>query len=579
MRLLGLDGVALVLTLLVAGGVIVWLYLQKRPARRVMVPALELWAQALGDRASSAATARRVRTLPSLLLGLAIAAAVIFALSDPTRRVTASTTLLIIDRSASMGARDQRPTRLAHAKAEARRYIEQLPAGTRASVVALDRSAEPQGPFTSERARLVSAVDAITQGDNVGDLLPAAELALDLLGGDELAEVVLFSDGNLEHAVEARQKLASHPTHRLRHVVVGSSARNVAITDFALRRYPLDKTHQESLVALHNFGDAPEPLTLRIETAAGLLHEETLQLAPHERVQRTLRDLPSSGSTLTAQLRLARGSDDLGGDDRAQASLPSRPRTRVLFVSRGDRYLEAALLLDESLDVRELDPARYVDAAGFDVVIFDGVLPAAPPSCAALYLGPGSSEGALPLSRGAFVERPYFDRVHKEHPLLRELSWSDVNIARVPHLGLLPGDVALAESHSDAVRVPLLVEGERNGRPFLVLAFDLRESDLPLRAAFPLFVLRAVDRLAPSPGDTLAATASRARSALEGAIAPRPDILGAQSSKPRRDTPSRDELRAGWDALLGERSWPLLAWLSLGLLVLEWFTFHRRWTV
>ena len=78
--------------------------------------------------------------------------------------------------------------------------------------------------------------------------------------------------------------------------------------------------------------------------------------------------------------------DDARYYDHAYARLPERRRQRVLLVSEGNRYLEAALLLDEYLSVDEIAPSKYVDALGYDVVIFDRFLPPAAPRAAAFYV-------------------------------------------------------------------------------------------------------------------------------------------------------------------------------------------------
>jgi hypothetical protein len=571
MRLLGLDALTLALTLLVACGIILWLYLQRRPPTRVVVPALALWEALLPEAERSLAPRRRALTAPPFWLALAIALTLIFALADPVPSADAAAhnVLIAIDRSASMAAHDVAPSRLTATKAAARAWIEALPPSDNVALVAVDRGSVALTSFTPERARVLRALDAIAQSGEPGDLLPASALAIDLLSPLPSPQLVLFSDGNLEHVAQARRALATHPEIQLRHVSIGHSTRNVAITRFALRRYPLDPTHQESLLALHNFGARREPLTLRVVAAGGLLYEESLTLEPLESLTRTLADLPSGGARLTAELTLASGPDALASDDRASVALPARPRTRVLAVSRDDRYLDAALLLDDSLDVSVLDPAAFVGAAGFDVVIFDGVLPKAPVDVAALYLGP-LGEGALPLARAALVERPFFERIDKQHPLLRELALGDVNVARAVTLKLEPGDLAIAESSlQHGLRVPLIVEGARAGVPFLALAFDLRESDLPLRAAFPLLVLRALDRLASRGGLSAGVSIAQGPHTFAGAIAPRADVFGR--------TPAGAPLPAV-EAHHATPWWRVLIVLALGLLLLEWLTFQRRWT-
>jgi hypothetical protein len=557
-----------VLTLLVVCGTILWLYLQRRPPTRAVVPTLALWDALVPEPQRAVAPWRRRLQAPSLLLALAIALALISALADPVPSARGPTrnVMIAIDRSASMAARDVTPSRLAEAKRRARAFLDTLPADSRVALIAVDRGAVPLTSFTSERAVLLRALDGLRESDDVGDLLPLSELARDLSRPLPSAELVLFSDGDLEHGDQAEEALNAQPNLTVEHVLIGHSTRNVGITSFALRRYPLDPTHQESLLALTNFGDQREPLTVRVFAAGGLLSEESLTLEPRQQIVRTLHDLPSSGARLTAELRLEAGPDALASDDRASAALPPRARTRVLAVSRDDRYLTAALLLDESLDVHELDPAAYERADGFDVVVFDGVLPATPVQIAALYLGP-RGHGAHPLALGATVERPFFDRVDKHHPLLRGLALSDVNVARASMLKPQPGDRVLAEGALvRGARAPLIVEGARGGVPFLTLAFDLRESDLPLRAAFPLFVLRALDRLAHP--DDLATTIVESPLSSEGAIAPRRDVLGAHKVPPRvHDT-------ARWSP----RWWTLLLGLAVVMLALEWFSFQRRWT-
>lgn len=566
MRLLGLHGLFLWLTLLLTGAAITWLFLRRRPAQRVLVASLSLW-QALSSEADPvAARARRVRPLAALLLALATALALVLALSDPLREATTPprSVVLAIDRSASMAATDVAGSRLAQAKLAAKAYVDALPESAYAMVLAVDRSATPLTSFTRDRAVLRRAIEGLEVRDETGDLLPTARLAVELLRRRSVPELLLFSDGNLANVSESLQRLARAPKLRSAQHAVGRGSRNIAITGFSLRRYPLDKTHQESLLALENFGDQREPLTLRIHAAAGLLHEENLTLEPRQRVTRTLSDLPSSGATLEAALTLAQGPDALALDDRARATLPARPRTRVLAVSRDDRYLEAALLLDDSLDVDEVAPEEYRSSDGYDVVIFDGTLPAKAPTIPALYLGPGSAPGALPLARAQLVERPFFDRVDTTHPLTRALSWSDVNVARAVQLTLGEGDHAVAESRDARdLRTPLLVAGARNATPFVVLAFDPRESDLPLRAAFPLFLPRAIDFLAGHGEADDVSAPSGARTKDESAIAPRHDLLG-----PAR---SRDSEKPA-SSVVPARMWPALALLALVMLALSWLT-------
>jgi hypothetical protein len=257
------------------------------------------------------------------------------------------------------------------------------------------------------------------------------------------------------------------------------------------------------------------------------------------------------------------------------------------------------------------------------VVIFDRVRPAEDPAVPALYLGTQDGPGFFPLAIKSSVARPFFDRVNSEHPVLRLLSLRDVNLARAFRSTPEGADKVIAET-SD--HVPLIVEGARKAA-FLAMTFDARESDLPLRPAWPLLLLRSLERLAARtdtesssqlagqvirvqvPSDATQVTletpdtkrepihvsqgearflAERAGlyrvrqgelegtfainvdTLHEGLIAPHTGLLEIEASRPRPSAMTH---------LWPERLWPWLVVVALLLLGLEWLSFHRRWTV
>jgi hypothetical protein len=628
---LGLSGAGFAAALFGLGAVIIVLYLLKEQRRRATVPALLLWEGLLKPRAQ-AALSTRLRRILSLLLALLVLVCLLLALADLRQQISRSgrSVVILVDRSASMAASDEPTSRLAAAKRLAEDVIADIGAGDRALIASLDRGALPVCTWTSDRVLLRSALASISQSDMTGDLLPGIQLALNALHGRESPELHVISDGNLTGEGESRELLRAQTNVKLRYLRVGSATRNVAVTRFAVRSYPLDQRHLEGVISLKNFGREPEVALLSVSASGTPLYEETLTLPAGETVFRTLADLPWNNAPLLASIKLERP-DALASDDHAHARLPDQARIRVLVVSEGNRYLEAALLLDEYLDVVERTPDQYQHAKDFDVVIFDHVRPAQDPAVPALYLGPGSGTGFFPLKlveakqpELGSLDRPYFDRVDRQHPSLRLLSLQDVNLARASRTIAESADHVIAETAS---RVPLIVEGARRA-PFLALTFDVRESDLPLRPAWPLFLLRSLERLAdrgqaessshlagelfevlvpagPRPvvlespaggrrvlpvdpqhqvrflaeraglyhvrsGELEHLFAVNVDSVHEGAIASHPELLGAREQSVRTAAPA-----SPWP----ERLWPWFVALSLLLLLLEWLSFHRRWTV
>jgi Ca-activated chloride channel family protein len=157
-------------------------------------------------------------------------------------------------------------------------------------------------------------------------------------------------------------------------------------------------------------------------------------------------------------------------------------------ISKGNTYLEAALLLDEYLDVTTVLPGNTIPSEHFDVAILDGVADALPDSvAAALYLDP--PEAGSPLKLGAKISDFGFDTWDRKSPILRFLALGDVQVATGHALQPAASDRVLGASDQG----PILVSGTRSGHAFVALGFDPRSSDLVLRVAWPLFVLNSIN--------------------------------------------------------------------------------------
>src|SRR5262249_31673725 len=143
-----------------------------------------------------------------------------------------------------------------------------------------------------------------------------------------------------------------------------------------------------------------------------------------------------ASKTLEAKLAMADGGhDDLPADDHAYALLPERRRARVQVVTGGNMFLEAALLLDEYLDVTMVDPAKYPAKGAFAVTIFDGVTPSVAAGSGSLFYINPSGEN-VPFEVGKEIlddDKNYklgLDELDAKNPLLRYTAMGDVNVAR-----------------------------------------------------------------------------------------------------------------------------------------------------
>lgn len=493
-----------------AAAVATALYILKLRRRTVPVPFARLWESILRDKEATSLFSRLKRLL-SLLVQLALLALLALALGDP--RAAASliegrTLVVLVDASASMQATDVAPAkdRLEAAKGEVRKIIRGLGGADRMLLAQMDASVTPLGPASSDTSELERALDAIEATDARADFPRALRFAIDALRGMDNPEIVVVSDGRLGEAVDASGPIHLSDEVKLTYVPIGRGVRNVGITAFSVRRYPLDKSRYEVMLEVTNTGPETEDVELALyadpeparapgepDDPGQLVDLTKLRLKPGERLPRFYPNLSGASRALEARIApLADSRDELPADDRAFALLPERRRAKVLVVTPGNTYLEAALLLDEYLDVELATPREYVgshanDTAKLDVIVFDGATPEEAPRAHAIYLdprGPGS-----PVKVEGEMNDPGFDRIERRHPIVRYTALDDVNIARARRLVAEPGDKVVGASFEG----PLLVTGSRGAHKFIAFGFDPRQSDLPLRVAWPLLLLNSIN--------------------------------------------------------------------------------------
>ncbi|HVV52622.1 MAG TPA: VWA domain-containing protein [Polyangia bacterium] len=556
------------------GGAIVACYLLRLRRRRVVVPFAPLWFGAAGD-ARAARRARRLRHWLSLALALALFGALLAGAADPQRAAidrAGRSLVLLVDRSASMSATDEPGTRLGAAKRRAAEIAAGLGPADRALVASFAADASAETGFESDPWRLARGIAAITPSDEPGDLPRALAFAAAVLRGRPRPTVVLVSDGGFDD--DARRAAPADPEGRpldVRYAPVGRRGDNVGILALAARRLPADPGQVETTLVLQSF--RPAPTTVGVElTAAGVVAEKIdVPLGPGERRTLRLADLFAPGARIEARLA---GHDDLPLDDRAVATVPPLPRRRILRVGGADLYLDGALLsLGRAVQVDRLAAAdadrALARAADYDLVIFDGVTPARAPTAGGfLYFGPQGP--GSPFAARGLVRDPALDpaSLRRDHPLLRQLDLTDVNVAEARRLALAPGDLALAA----AFGAPLIVARERPGLRVAALAFEPRRSDLPMRPAFPLLLANTLAwsaRDGGDPGAALGAGGGTARQARESHTAPVATLaLDGRALRPPDPPVHRPRARLGIWALV----------LAAALLVFDWVSYHRRWT-
>jgi Ca-activated chloride channel homolog len=475
---------------LVIGPIIVAMYLLKLRREEHTVSSTFLWRRMVRDVEANAPWQKLRRNL-LLLLQLLLLLLLALALARPffpTAGIAGRNLIVILDRSASMGATDAPGARLDAAKQQAIRLVDQLPDGGRATIIAAGGQMEVPAAATTDRRQLRDAIDSITlQIGGGSDLAQALTLAAALSSREPESEVAIISDGNVKIPPDLKMPAT------VRYFPIGQRDDNVAISALALQPSAAGQT---LFAQATNYGAAPAVRRLDIYLDGSLFNAYNLAL-PTGRDQAIVVEVPPQVRVAEARLVDDSGADALPSDDRAWAVSSVGEGTTVRVVGPGNRFLETALSLLPGVKVT-LAPTATTSftetAAQVPVTILDGVVPQTLPPGNLFFIAPPRSTEFFSVT--GQTDFPALRPAPGDEPLLRNISLSEVSVLKA--VKLAPGTWARTVVDGDGA--PLLLAGERDGRRIVVLAFDLHQSDLPLQVAFPLLISNIVGYLAPGSG-------------------------------------------------------------------------------
>jgi hypothetical protein len=611
----------------IAAGLVTILYILKLRKRRIEVPFSHLWGRVLEKRTRESDMWRRLRRLLSWLLQLLMAGLIIFALADPHPEeevVRGRHILLLVDSSASMAATDVSGgvDRMDIAKKRAAEILDTVGPEDRVMLVHFNDQLQPLSPFVTEPSILEQPLREIEVAATGTKFDEALAFAADSLQDKQNGLLVLISDGaGLEKRTFDDVDFGDNAT--IRHLKIGESAGNVAVTGFNVRRYLANKLDYEIFAQVKNQFERPVEAELQIYADGRQVDSKRLTLEPGETSQKFYPSQAVSGERLEARIKLlSRDARDVFPlDDRSFALLPPIRKTKVLAVSDGNLFLEGPLLLNPNLDVQRVSPGGYEASMSgdFDLTIFDGIAPQTPERGDFVYFDP-PEDGPWEIT--GTTDEPIITSVKKSHPLMRWITFKDLNIGAASTVRLARGDQVVASSFGN----PLIVTRKDDSKHLVGVLFDIRNSDLPLRVAFPVMMINIIDyftlddesyvpnyetgktwsipvaaedgtaRVTAPDGESFDAAIYQGNAVFYGAQTGFYRIQGPQqtqfiaanlsSTQESRIKPGDAELpeknvEEDTANLLFERSeWWIWATLALLLLVLiEWATYNRRVTV
>jgi hypothetical protein len=480
---------------------VIAMYLLKLRREERPVSSTLLWQRLVADVEANAPWQRLRRSLLFLLQLLLVVILVLLAARPFVERPAglARDIILVVDTSASMTATDVVPNRLAVAKQAALDALRDLPAGGKVSVIEAGRTARLVAAGSSDLGRIRQAIDSIRPSSAPGDLTDALELASELASQSGDAEVLIATDAALATvpttAVDAKVRVLRVGDER--------GKRNQAIVALAVRTAPSAVT-RSVFISVANLDVEFAQRRLELWGDGNLIEARDVPMDPQQRSDVIIDDVPRGTSVIEVRLVAAGAAsttatsapDQLAADDRAWAIVPPDREREILLVGEGDPYLETALSYLPNSKLFGVAPGRYPadavrrDGTDWDLIIFEGFVPATLPTVPTLLIAPNRSNPAGDVN--GKLTNPGIGAIKPDEPILRYVDLSTTHIAEAVRLELPSWARTVLPGPRGA---PLLYAGIRAGIPTAVLAFEPRRSDLPLQVAFPILIANLTGEL------------------------------------------------------------------------------------
>jgi hypothetical protein len=440
--------------------IIVALYLLRMRRQEMRIPKSFLWPNHTEEiRANS--LFQRIKFSWLMVLQIIAALLLTAAFAKPQieqRSVLGQYTVIVLDGSASMLATDIKASRFEAAKKLAIDAVSSAQANDHVAMVLAGTTPKVVFGLSRDPGTQLSTIRELKAAETEGQMDEALRLAAALVSSVPSARILVLSDGCFAPIENFSPGKAGVVYQK-----IGSRQENAAITALGASSTPRGN---EVYVGLKNYGLNQTKLEVDVFADGKIVTTRNVTLESLKPGGFTC-SVPSDAKVIKAVIQT---DDLLEGDNIAYAKANSSSSIRTLLISKGNPFLERALLLDPRVVLERADKLP-VSSSDFDLVIFDSVK--AEPCEAKVWV---SFSGASQNS-GQVVQQ-------EEKDILQDVDLQSVYFEKTQSVSGIP----VAKTSAGT-----LIGIERGAQTVVRCGFDLLNSDFPLQVSFPIFVGNLID--------------------------------------------------------------------------------------
>ena len=398
----------------------------------------------------------------------------ILSLADPyllTKGASGLQTVVIMDTSASMAAYEdssdgEMQTRFNVAKEQINEILRQQYGS---DVTVIEAKNEPEVVIQSNTQEAVNAINEMTLSFEQANMSQSLSLATALMNSEEPAVIHVFSD---------RVKKEDLPTDWSGPIYVhniGENEWNVSLSSFGVS---LNEDRVQGVAKVTTTNDEKQSITFQIKVTDETVYESTVEVAEASPAFISIDQLPIAEVYQAIILT----EDPFVYDNQKTAYLYTAQTPQVIVNPDIHPYVYQAL------DVMGYEPIMKETLEQGDeesIHVVEGLSPEQWPHTPLLVINPNMNRDEHPVLK---IQSPIEKKEHAT--LLKYVDLAEVYIEEAQKLSL-NGLTSLAASGD----VPLFYSGIWNGKPVIVINFDISKTDWPLHSSFPIFLFEALKDL------------------------------------------------------------------------------------
>ncbi|WP_432409521.1 vWA domain-containing protein [Wukongibacter sp. M2B1] len=445
---------------------IVIMYLLKKRHQDFEISSTFLWQRAVADIEANAPW-QRLRKNILLMLQLLAFAMLVFFLVKPyliSSTFDVDNLIVVLDKSLSMGTLEDNKSRFEKSKDDIEDIIENLKSNGTLTLIAMGSVPDVIINKSGDKAVLSRKLKDIKITNEADDPEDTLSLIKAMTKDMDNYRVIFYTDKD----IDMDNAMVKN---------IWSSQNNVLIESLSCKKV---NDSISALVQVKSYGNTTIKTDLIMYSENEIYDVREIELKPNVSKKIFVEGMPIS-NIVKAELDIE---DSLRADNIRYNVVRSNQLQKVLFTTSGNIFLEKAIALNENIELYKTNEALG-DVSGYDLYIYDGLFPKEFPKDGNIFiLNPNSLEGVIDIEGSMNQGNISF----AEDDLLKYVNF-DISMSKVKALSQPSWSKPFIFSNDKTIAL----KGEKENQKFVILGFDIHDTDFPLKYDFPIFIQNVLD--------------------------------------------------------------------------------------